>query len=188
MKEEADMEEDLEGYRSGSDPLAETRPSQVQPSVIEFPPAPPTAGPLEVTDYHDLQPASATVYNLHYACMLIPRFPHHHLTGDLATLLPDWVTQLSLAFDWRLGHLAVRPDYLLWVVNVAPTVSPSFLVRLMRQHTSQRIFARFPDLANENPSGDFWAPGYLVMSGSQPPPVTVMQDFIQGTRRRQGAV
>jgi hypothetical protein len=108
------------------------------------------------------------------------------LTGDLATILPDWVTQLSLALT-GLEHLAVR-GYLLLIVNVAPTVSPSFLVRLMRQHTSQRIFARFPDLANENPSGDFWAPGYLVMSGSQPPPVAVMQDFIQGTRRRQGAV
>jgi hypothetical protein len=57
----------------------------------------------------------------------------------------------------------------------------------MRQHTSQRVFAQFQDLAQENPSGDFWAPGYLIMSSSQPPPVAVMQDFIQGTRRRQGA-
>ena len=55
----------------------------------------------------------------------------------------------------------------------------------MRQHTSQRIFNHFPDLAEENPSGDFWAPGYLVMTGSQPPPAQVVQDFIQSTRRRQ---
>jgi hypothetical protein len=56
----------------------------------------------------------------------------------------------------------------------------------MRHHTSQRIFSHFPELAQENPSGDFWAPGYLMVSDSQPPSAQVMQNFIQETRRRQG--
>jgi REP element-mobilizing transposase RayT/CheY-like chemotaxis protein len=170
------------------DPLADTRPMPVSQPGSKRLPAAPAAAPAWTASFEDWQSASAAVCNLNYACMLIPRLPQHHLTGDLAVRLPEWVTQLSLAFGWRLEHMAVRPDYMLWVVKVTPAVSPSFLVRLMRQHTSQRIFAHFPGLVEENPSGDFWAPGYLVMSSAQPPPGTVMQDFIQQTRRRQGAV
>jgi REP element-mobilizing transposase RayT len=169
------------------DNLAETRPMQLGTHTAESLTDGPEVMPEEISASGDLEPVSAAVCNLNYACMLIPRLPPHHLTGDLGTNLSEWVGQLCLAFGWRLGHLAVRPEYLLWVVNVSPTVSPSYLVRMIRQHTSQRIFARFPDLMQDNPSGDFWAPGYLVMSSSQPPPVDVMQDFIQGTRRRQGA-
>ena len=38
----------------------------------------------------------------------------------------------------------------------------------------------------KNPSGDFWAPGYLIMGGSQPPPVQLIKEFIGQTRQRQG--
>ncbi len=135
----------------------------------------------------DFQPGSASVVNLSYACMLIPRLPQHHLTGELAAHLTEWVPQLCLAFGWRLEHQAIRPDYLMWIVNVSPSTSPSYLMRIMRQHTSQRIFSEYPPLSQENPSGDFWAPGYLIMSSSQPPPAQVMRDFIKRTRNRQGA-
>ena len=46
--------------------------------------------------------------------------------------------------------------------------------------------AEFPRFKKENPSGDFWAPGYLIMGGSQPPPARLIKDFIAQTRQRQG--
>jgi REP element-mobilizing transposase RayT/CheY-like chemotaxis protein len=136
----------------------------------------------------NLQAPTPTLVNLSFACMMIPRLPDHHLTGDLAMRLSEWVAQLCLAFGWRLEHLAVRPDYIQWVVNVPPATSPSYLMRVLRQQTSQRIFTEFPSLARANPSGDFWAPGYLIMSSPQPPPAQVVKDFIQSTRQHQGVV
>jgi REP element-mobilizing transposase RayT len=59
-------------------------------------------------------------------------------------------------------------------------------MRIFRQQTSVRIFADFPALVRDNPSGDFWAPGYLIMSSGQLPPEALVKDFIQQTRRRQG--
>jgi hypothetical protein len=59
-------------------------------------------------------------------------------------------------------------------------------MRILRQHTSDKIFASFPRYKKENPSGDFWAPGYLIMGGSQPPPAQLIKDFINETRQRQG--
>jgi REP element-mobilizing transposase RayT len=116
----------------------------------------------------------------------VPRFPNHHLTGDMANRLSDWITHLCVAFGWRLEHLSIRPDYLQWMVNVPPNTSPGYLMRTVRQHTSRRMFIEFPTMETENPSGDFWAPGYLILGSTQPPPAHLVLDFIRNIRRRQG--
>ena len=132
------------------------------------------------------EPVSAGLYHLTYACLLVPRFSSHYLTGDLSDHLGDWLPNICVAFGWRLEFLAVRPEYLQWVVNVQPNTSPGHLMRIMRQQTSEKIFSEFPRLKRENPSGDFWAPGYLIMGGSQPHPPQLVRDYIRQTRQRQG--
>ena len=97
-----------------------------------------------------------------------------------------FVAPIAHAFGWRLEYLAVRPEYLQWVVNVQPNTSPGYLMRIMRQQTSEKIFNEFARLKKENPSGDFWAPGYLIMGGTQPHPPQLVRDYINQTRTRQG--
>jgi len=133
-----------------------------------------------------VEPVSPSMYNLTYACVLIPRFPYHHLTGEIAKRLADWITHLCVAFGWRLEHLSVRPEYVQWLVNVPPNTSPGYLMRTIRQHTSRRMFIDFPPTEEDNPSGDFWAPGYLILGNPQPPPPALVQEFITNTRNRQG--
>ena len=156
--------------RPNPEELIETRPHSI----------------TEVAGRVILEPASSGMYDLTYACLLVPRFSSHHLTGDLSDCLSEWMPNICLAFGWRLEHLAVRPDYLQWVVNVPPTTSPGYLMRIMRKQTSERIFEDFPRQKKENPSGDFWAPGYLIMGGSQPHPSQLVEDYIKRTRKRQG--
>jgi putative transposase len=135
-----------------------------------------------------LEPASPAVYNLDYACLLIPRFEHHFLAGDLTERMADWMQEICVAYGWRLEHIAVRPEYLQWIVSVPPSNSPSHVMRIMRQQTSDRIFVDFPRFHKENPSGDFWAPGYLIMGGGQPLSQKLIKDFIKQTRQRQGII
>lgn len=155
----------------------------------------PNPGELDETRPHSitevagrvmLEPASAGYYNLTYACLLVPRFSNHYLTGDVSDRLSEWLPQICIAFGWRLEYLAVRPEYIQWVVNVPPSASPGYLMRVMRQQTSERIFAEFTRIKKENPSGDFWAPGYLIMGGTQPHPPQLVKDYIKQTRSRQG--
>lgn len=150
--------------------LAETRPS------------PTTEAARRIT----MEPITAGLYHLTYACLLVPRFSSHYLTGDLADRLAEWLPAICVAFGWRLEYQAVRPEYLQWVVNVQPNTSPGYLMRVMRQQTSEKIFGDFPRLKKENPSGDFWAPGYLIMGGTQPHPPQLVRDYIKQTRERQG--
>ena len=133
-----------------------------------------------------LEPISPGLYNLTYACLLVPRFSSHYLTGDMSDKLSEWLPQICIAFGWRLEYLAVRPEYVQWVVNVPPATSPGYLMRIMRQQTSEKVFIEFPRLKKENPSGDFWAPGYLIMGGTQPHPPQLVKDYIKQTRTRQG--
>jgi REP element-mobilizing transposase RayT len=133
-----------------------------------------------------VEPVNAGLYNLTYACLLVPRFSSHYLTGDIADLLSECIPNICVAFGWRLEYLAVRPEYLQWVVNVPPATSPGYLMRIMRQQTSEKVFVEFVRLKKENPSGDFWAPGYLIMGGTKPHPPQLVKDYIKQIRQRQG--
>jgi REP element-mobilizing transposase RayT len=143
---------------------------------------------LKTSEFEDweLVPTPAGLYRLTYGILLIPRLPGHHLIGDLADRLPMWISQLCVAFDWRLEHISVRPDYLQWNVSTAPEIPPGQIIRNIREHSSQRIFDEFPVLGRDNPSGDFWATGFLLITGSLPPSGKLVQEFIRQTRHRQG--
>jgi REP element-mobilizing transposase RayT/CheY-like chemotaxis protein len=171
-----------------------TMPSKSRPRP-ETPIRRPMPGELDETRPHSitevagrvmLEPISPGLYNLTYACLLVPRFSSHYLTGDMADRVSEWLPQICIAFGWRLEYLAVRPEYVQWVLNVPPATSPGYLMRIIRQQTSEKIFTEFSRLKKENPSGDFWAPGYLIMGGTQPHPPQLVKDYIKQTRTRQG--
>ena len=178
-----------------ADELAATMPSKSQRRRPATPIRQPAPGELDETRPHSItevagrmitESASPGMAQLNYACLLVPRFTAHYMTGDLADRLSEWMPTICVAFGWRLEFLAVRPDYLQWVVNVTPNTSPGYLMRIMRQQTSEKIFSEFPRLKRDNPSGDFWAPGYLIMGGLQPHPPQLVKDYIRQTRQRQG--
>lgn len=191
---------DQPGHRQDSltdfaDELAATLPSKSQRRRPATPIRQPAPGELDETRPHSItevagrmitESASPGMAQLNYACLLVPRFTAHYMTGDLADRLSEWMPNICIAFGWRLEFLAVRPEYLQWVLNVTPNTSPGYLMRIMRQQTSEKIFGEFPRLKRDNPSGDFWAPGYLIMGGLQPHPPQLVKDYIKQTRQRQG--
>jgi len=171
-----------------------TMPSQSRPRPMT-PVRRPQTGELDPTRPHSItevagrvmmEPISPGLYNLTYACLLVPRFTSHYLTGDISDHLSEWLPNICIAFGWRLEYLAVRPEYVQWVANVPPSTSPGYLMRIVRTQTSEKIFIEFPRMKKENPSGDFWAPGYLIMGGTQPHPQQLVKDYIKQTRERQG--
>ncbi len=186
-----DMSADTETSFDELDVSAPLRPRQ-RP---ETPVTKPALGETDVTRASStteaarklvVEPNTAGVYHLTYACLLVPRFSTHYLTGDLAENLGQWLPNICIAFGWRMEFLAVRPEYLQWVVDVQPNTSPAYLMDIMRQQTSDKIFNEFPRLKKENPSGDFWALGYLIMVGTHPHPPQLVRDYILQTRQRQG--
>ena len=135
----------------------------------------------------DLAMNTAAWHHLSYALVLLPRLPQHFITGDLSDQMSDTIQRLSLAFGWRLEQLSIRPEYLQLVILLPPDMTPESAVTNLKVYTSQWIFDDFPRLRRENPSGDFWASGYLLLGSTQLPSHQVLKSFIEQTRRIQGA-
>lgn len=125
-------------------------------------------------------------YNLSYTCLLIPRFPSHQIKGDLADMLPQRMQQICISYGWNLEFTSAQAEYFQWGVSVPPSTSPSLLMQKTRLETSSQIMADFGWIKRENLSGDFWAPGYLVVLGTRPHPEEMIHQFIRLTRSKQG--
>jgi DNA-binding NarL/FixJ family response regulator/REP element-mobilizing transposase RayT len=121
-----------------------------------------------------------------YSCLLIPRMPQHLLTSNLASYLFKWMGQLCLAYGWRLEHLSIHPNHIQIVTGASLTNSPAYIVRTLRNKTSQYIFNHFPPLTDENPSGDFWAPGFFISGGRQTIQPHLINQYINEIREHQG--
>ena len=133
-----------------------------------------------------LDSGSFDQHDISYSCVLLPRMPNHNLSGGFADLLKNEMLRLCLAFGWRLEKLNIQPKFLHWVVGVTPEVSALIVIQHIRVQTSNILFAESSRLTNENPSGDFWAPGFLVIDGRQSLTESMVLNFIQNTRNRQG--
>jgi REP element-mobilizing transposase RayT len=122
-----------------------------------------------------------------YSCLLIPRMPQHMMNSNLASHLFKWMGQLCLAYGWRLEHLSIHSNHVQWIAGAPLTTSPAYLVRTLRQKTSSYIFNQFPPLSNDNPSGDFWAPGFFITGGKQSIQTHLVEKYINDIREHQGA-
>jgi len=125
-------------------------------------------------------------YEVLYTCLLLPKLRSNLLLDEVANQLQEVMMQVSSSFGWYLEFQSIRPEYLLWTVRVNPSVSTTYIIHVYREETSRKIFEKFPDFADENQSDDFWAPGYLIISGLHPHPIEVIKRYIQLTRRQQG--
>ncbi len=171
----------------GREQLGEDEAQRIIPdrNMGSFPGAIPMSLPYQESAYNP-EPAASAMADLIYTFVVIPRIPLHHLDGELEKQLSQWVPDLCIAFGWKLMRLQIRPEYILISTQVLPGVSPASVVRILRVKTSYRIFETHPRFRAQNPSGDFWAPGYLALSGVQMPDEELIADYMQQTRTRQG--
>lgn len=132
------------------------------------------------------EPVSHQPYDLSYACLLIPRFNNHYLSGDLVDFLYGWIHDACISFSWKLESVDIQAAYLQWLLSVPFAIPPAHFIRVIRQHTSRRIFEEFPRFKKENISDDFWAPGHLVIVGRRLHTPEMITEFIRLTRQQQG--
>ena len=180
-----------EGYNPFNVPIAsEPRPETKlaeppqhaggQPYAEEYTEAPTEA---HIRPFVELDSPTSRYY-LRYTFVLTPRLPNHTLVDELRSRLPAWLEEICLAYEWQLERHMIRPDYLLWSSRLPPETAPRAHEQIVRELLSERIFSAFPQLAYENPSGDFWSAGSLILSLAEPLPEDLLADFIAHNRRR----
>lgn len=179
---ETSIPDEERGHLQVSDPRLSREHSG---SGLEEAPEDRSEAPGEDSAFH-FEPVAKYQYDLSYDCIMIPRFASHSLSGDLVGDLYNWLHYACISFGWRLESVNIQPAYLQWILSVPPAVPPAHIIRVIRQYTSKRIFEEYPRFKKENISGDFWAPGHLVIVGRRPHTPEMISEFIRLTRRQQG--
>lgn len=120
-----------------------------------------------------------------YYCVLIPNKPDQFLARDISDRLGFILPQLHIANGWRVTSLSIRPLFMMWQVSLPADTSPADAVLEIRHRTSSHLYTNFKELLTKNDQNDFWAPGYLILSGTQAPSNSLINDYIKRTRSAQ---
>jgi REP element-mobilizing transposase RayT len=161
-------------------------PTQIVAAPFAGVPLPPPSSPDPWNRVDELDGPSGDFASLAYTCVMLPRLPGIKLSGRLVNKLSERLQEICLAYGWRLVNHLIQPDTFQWTVKVSAIVSPGSVARVVRQQTSQFLFDQFEQFDSLLPSGDFWAPGYLIISGEQAPDTRLIGEYIKQTRKRQG--
>jgi len=118
-----------------------------------------------------------------YHCLIVPRDLRQFLTRELAGQSAALIRETHQTQGLELTSLSVRPQYALWTVRLPFPSSPVNLVEKIKEVTSDRIKSNIPDQAGEFNELSFWAPGYWILSGQQPPSGRLIQQFLKARRQ-----
>jgi len=122
---------------------------------------------------------------LSYCCVLVPRHPKQYLARALADHAASILPQLHLSRGWRVTGISVRPQYMQWIISLPLDTCPVDAIQEIRQRTSAYFYKTIPELAPAGVNRDFWAQGYLMMSGSQPLSPDIIQELIKRSHPAQ---
>ena len=124
------------------------------------------------------------LYNLSYSFLLITRFDSNYPPLDRDEIIKDCIKKLHVSYGWKLESLEIHQDFLRWVSSFPPTFAPSRHIETIRKETSKRLFEDFPQFKQVNLSGDYWAPGYLVVGGNNAISDQLVSAYIKQNRQK----
>jgi CheY-like chemotaxis protein/REP element-mobilizing transposase RayT len=131
-----------------------------------------------------LGPTESSLFDVYYACLLVPRIRTHELDDDCARFLKVELPNIFLANSWRLEELVINPSYMQWVVRIPPTLAPAAHIKVIRRDSSQMIMTNFARFTRNEFLRDFWSPGYLLGGGRHLIPEAEIAEFIRMNRKQ----
>lgn len=98
-------------------------------------------------------------YLVNYHFVFIPKRRRKVLIGDVATRCRQIFLDLSIEKGWDILALEVAPDHVHLFVSVAPTDTPSLVIKLFKGRSAHHLRKEFPHLL-KMPS--LWTRSYFV--------------------------
>jgi hypothetical protein len=121
---------------------------------------------------------------LHYACLLIPRFLSTPITLEVRNMLTEEMGNIFLSNGWKLESLVIDKDSMQWVGLLPSTIAPAKHIKVVREATTRLVTPFFMKLTNHGLLRDFWAPGQLLESGNELISRYEIDEFIENNRRQ----
>jgi CheY-like chemotaxis protein/REP element-mobilizing transposase RayT len=113
-----------------------------------------------------------------YHCVIIPDFSHNLLTRELGEKVASLIRRHHQMNGWELLRLTIRPQYALWTVNLPVSTDPVKVVEEIKSETSELLLTSQPDQPPAAEGNSFWAAGYWILSGQDPPTGSLIKQFL----------
>jgi REP element-mobilizing transposase RayT len=127
-------------------------------------------------------PMGVKTIKFEYYCVLIPANPNQFLARDISDRLGFILPQIHMSRGWRVNSLSVRPLFMMWRIVLPAGICPAHAIKEIKLRTTSHLYTNFPELLKNNDEHDFWAPGYVILSGQKAPSNTLIREYIQRTR------
>lgn len=141
-----------------------------------------TPPPLPVLEPLPARETPSAIY-FKYQLLLLPYNPEQFITHELANLLNQQLSRLHQSSGWQCVSLTIRPLYMQWTAILPANTCLNEMVQEIKERTTIQIFANFPGLLQTHLNGEFWAPGYFSISGSQSLSTRLINDYISLSRQ-----
>jgi REP element-mobilizing transposase RayT len=133
-------------------------------------------------DRRTLRIPFARAYNI-YHCVIVPRSSQQFLTRELGDQAAALIRRHHQMNGWELSHLTIRPQYAMWTVHLPVPNDPVKVVEEIKAETSELFTSTFPEQAQLLAGQSFWAQGYWILSGNQPPSGSLIRQFLKFNRQ-----
>ena len=95
-----------------------------------------------------------SVYNLNYHIVLVTKYRHKVLTGDVETFVKTRLQELCNQYGWELLAQEVMPEHIHLFVSAEPKIAPLSIASTIKSILAVDVFRKFSTLKS-----NFWGSG-----------------------------
>ena len=106
--------------------------------------------------------SSHAVYRCEYHFVWVPKYRYHVLVNEIKPRLKEILSELCEWQDITIIEGAISSDHIHLYVSVPPKHSPSYVMKILKGRSAQRLQKEFPELKEKYWGMHIWARGYFV--------------------------
>ncbi len=119
------------------------------------------------------------VYNIKHHLVLVTKYRHNVITGNILSRLKEMVTERVLAWEGELIEINGEPDHLHILFELPPKYAVSDFVNALKTGTSRKIRKEFADqLKPFYWKPVFWSRSYCVVTCGGAP-LSIVKQYIE---------
>ena len=106
--------------------------------------------------------SSHAIYRCEYHFVWVPKYRYHILIKEVKPRLKEMLVELCEWLDILIIEGAICSDHVHMYVSVPPKHSPSYVMKMLKGKSAERLRKEFPELTKRYWGMHLWARGYFV--------------------------
>jgi len=112
---------------------------------------------------HKSHNVSVLIY--HFVCPA--KYRRVVMDEDADCVLKDVCQEIEKRYDIRFLEIGTDKDHVHFLIQSAPKISATQIIRTVKSITAKEVFARCPQVKKKLWGGEFWSDGYYVSTVGQ---------------------